>query len=156
MANVSDDVLNKAKVTLKSFLEGSTIEQAATIFNKDAVAKNPKVLTLFICAALIPSRVIQDVGAQSALVAAGASLSGNKYNHTLAHLVGCLILEANTTLPISNKVRTKLGGNSPLSATALSGESAKIAMVTRNRHLGFQDKLAGFKIAKEIADQIAL
>jgi hypothetical protein len=114
------------------------------------------MLTLFICAALIPSRVIHDVGAQSAMAAVGASLSGNKYNHTLAHLVGCLILESNTTLPISAKVRNKLGGNSPLSATALSGESAKIAMTTRNRHTGFHEKLAEFKIADEVAQQIAL
>jgi hypothetical protein len=156
MANVSDNVIIKAKETLKSFLEGSTIEQAATVFNRGAVAKDPKLATLFICAALVPSRVVQDMGAQSAMASAGASLAGNKYNHTLAHLVGCLILEANTNLPISEKVRAKLGGNSPLSATALSGESSKLAMVTKNKHAGYYEKLTLFKLDEAVVKHIAL
>ncbi len=74
----------------------------------------------------MPRRVIVEHGFHHDLINVGCCLSGGEYNHSLARLIGCLLLEHNTFVPLSSDIRTKIGGASPLTATRLTGKAAEI------------------------------
>ncbi len=83
----------------------------------------------FLAAALVPRKVIVEKGFHRTIMNAGTlcrgtSLSEDNYNHSLARLVGCLLLEHNRFKTISVEVRNKIGGASPLTATRLTGKAA--------------------------------
>ncbi len=80
---------------------------------------NRTVVSQFLAAALVPRRVIVEAGFDRGLVNVGCCLSGEEYNHSLARLIGCLLMEHNSFLPLSSDLRTKIGGASPLTATRL-------------------------------------
>ncbi len=82
-------------------------------------------LSIFVVAAMVPKKLMVEKGLAMKLISVGCTLSGQEYNHTLAKLVGCMLLEANT-FEQSAMVMEKIGGRSPLTATKLSGVSLEI------------------------------
>jgi hypothetical protein len=84
-----------AEELIRQFAEGATIATAASVYSNLSDKDKKSKQDLFIAAALVPRHIIVVNDLDSALKKAGYKISGDLYNHSIARIIGCMLLEAN-------------------------------------------------------------
>jgi hypothetical protein len=124
------DNVSAAEQIIYQFTEGASISAAEnlwkTIKDKESVEK------VFIAAALAPKKVMVANKLSEVLKNHGAKLGSDDYNHSVARIIGNMLLEAND-YPFSAKLTEKLGGKSTFTATKLTGKAKEIQDANKNR-----------------------
>jgi hypothetical protein len=124
------DTASVAEQIINQFTEGASISAAEnlwkTIKDKESVEK------AFIAAALAPKKVLVANKLSEVLKNQGAKLGSDDYNHSVARIIGNMLLEAND-YPFSAKLTEKLGGKSTFTATKLTGKAKEIQDANKNR-----------------------
>jgi hypothetical protein len=136
----------KSKDLLDQYLNGASEPVAYAIWISVPANAKPEIADLLVLAALLPRKVIVSNGIDVKLSSVGFRLGQGEYNHTMAKIAGCMLLEKNNH-PRAAEIMKKIGGRSPFSATKLQGESAKIRTENNEMIQGALASTNNWKIA---------
>eukprot|EP00922_Rhytidocystis_sp_ex-Travisia-forbesii_P008084 GHVS01011918.1.p2 GENE.GHVS01011918.1~~GHVS01011918.1.p2 ORF type:complete len:197 (-),score=27.34 GHVS01011918.1:376-966(-) len=116
---------------LDQFLSGTNIASAASKWGSFTPSLKKELLMTFVSAAFLRRAAVPN-WVSSSLFAAGCRTTAGSYSHTMARVIGPMILEANH-LRCSDNVKATLGGRSQFTATRLTGKAKQIQLENSNR-----------------------